>query len=62
MQDTKTVLMVAEQQQSQLIVGLVLIWIVSDEVQIMEVAVTRDFQGQGVGRKLLQTALDLSIR
>ena len=62
MQEERTVLMVAESLENASIVGLVLIWCVADEAQIMEVAVLDGCQGQGVGTQLLGAALEVSIR
>ena len=62
MQEERTVLMVAESLENAAVVGLVLIWCVADEAQIMEVAVLDGCQGQGVGTQLLGAALEVSIR
>lgn len=42
-------------------VGYICYWLIVDEVQILNVAVHRDYQHKGIGRKLLSHALDTGI-
>lgn len=54
--------MVAESLDNLEVLGMVLIWLVADEVQLMEVAVTKLHQGKGIGSALLEKALPIGTR
>ena len=62
MEQSNRLLTVAELKQDGSIIGMVLIWCVADEVQVMEVAVSKKYQGQGVGSAMFAEALSTSTR
>lgn len=43
------------------LVGMIVIWLIADEAHIATLAVHPDFRGQGIGRRLLATALQEAI-
>jgi [ribosomal protein S18]-alanine N-acetyltransferase len=43
------------------LVGMIVIWLIVDEAHIATIAVHPDFRGQGIGRRLLSTALKEAI-
>ena len=54
-------LLVAEEAQpASRIVGLVLLWLIADEAQIIEMAVHPAVQRRGIGLQLLTEALRIS--
>ena len=59
-----SVLLVAELQAhgGSVLVGLVLMWCIADEVQVIELAVHPKFQRQGIGLALMTKALNVGTR
>ncbi|TET98719.1 MAG: ribosomal-protein-alanine N-acetyltransferase [Anaerolineales bacterium] len=51
-----------EDQLEQPVVGYVGLWFIVDEVHISTLAVHPDFRGRGIGRRLLEEALDGALR
>ncbi len=43
------------------IVGYICFWLIVDELQILNVAVHKDYRRRGIGRKLLSYALDTGV-
>ena len=59
--EERTLLLVAEEAQpASRIVGLVLLWLIADEAQIIEMAVHPAVQRRGIGSQLLTEALRIS--
>jgi ribosomal-protein-alanine N-acetyltransferase len=44
------------------VVGMIVVWLIVDEAHIATIAVHPDFRGQGIGQRLLSTALQQAIR
>jgi len=44
------------------VVGMIVVWLITDEAHVATIAVHPDFRGQGIGRRLLSTALQEAIR
>ena len=44
------------------VVGMIVVWLITDEAHVATIAVHPDFRGQGIGRRLLSTALREAIR
>ena len=59
--EERTLLLVAEEAEpAGSIVGLVLLWLIADEAQIIEMAVHPAVQRRGIGSQLLTEALRIS--
>lgn len=61
--EPRTVLLVAEAvatDKAAQVAGVVLIWCIADEAQVMEVAVSPELQQRGIGYQLLKEALAVS--
>jgi ribosomal-protein-alanine N-acetyltransferase len=48
--------------EERVVVGMIVVWLIVDEAHIATIAVHPDFRGQGIGRRLLSTALRQAIR
>lgn len=59
-----SILLVAEMKTegSRTVAGLVLVWCLADEVQVIELAVHPDYRRQGIGLALMSEALALGTR
>lgn len=62
MQESYKMVTVAQHKHSGRLVGMVLIWCVANEIQVMEVAVLPEHQGQSIGSRMFSKALEISIK
>lgn len=65
LENPASLLWVAEtrlQNEKSQVVGMIVVWLILNEVHIATLAVHPGFRGQGIGKRLLATALHQSIR
>lgn len=53
---------ISRSDQSKQLVGMIVIWLILDEVHIATLAVHPDFRRQGIAQELLSTAMDYAIQ
>lgn len=55
-------LILTDEETDSVVAGYIVFWMLFDECQILNLAVSMDHRGEGYGKKMLRKAVDLAIR
>lgn len=55
-------LVMTDEETDSVVAGYIIFWMLFDECQILNVAVSLDYRGEGLAKKMLRKAIDLSLK